>query len=139
MSEPATTPSQTIGPFFHGGLQWADDPVPGPAITVTLRVLDGAGDPVADGLVESWQADADGAFPASGFRRCPADADGVSTFRTVKPATLPAADGGCEAPHLDVSIFCRGLLNRLVTRLYFDDEPRGQPGRSGAGVARRGG
>jgi protocatechuate 3,4-dioxygenase, alpha subunit len=134
------TPSQTIGPFFAVGLPWPDGPevvpegIPG-AVRVGGRVLDGAGDPVPDALVETWQADPDGRFAHPddprgsttpgfrGFGRCPTDAEGRWAIRTVKPGPLPAPDGGTEAPHLDVSVFARGLLNRLVTRIYFPDEP----------------
>ena len=147
------TPSQTIGPFFAVGLPWPDGPevvpegTPG-AIRVAGRVLDGAGDPVPDALVETWQADPQGRFAhpddprgpggsggppgwspggsgTSGFRgfgRCPTDAQGRWAVRTLKPGPLPAPGGGAEAPHLDVSVFARGLLGRLVTRLYFPDE-----------------
>jgi protocatechuate 3,4-dioxygenase, alpha subunit len=134
------TPSQTIGPFFAVGLPWADGPnvvpegTPG-AVRIGGRVLDGAGDPVPDALIETWQADPEGRFahpddprrPAPsgfmGFGRCPTDAEGRWAILTVKPGQLPAPDGGVEAPHLDVSVFARGLLNRLVTRVYFPDEP----------------
>ena len=123
------TPSQTIGPFFAVGLIWPDGPevvpsgTPG-AVRVGGRVLDGAGDPVADALVETWQAGPDGRFAAGsgGFGRCATDAEGRWAVRTVKPGPLPAPDGGTEAPHLDVSVFARGLLHRLVTRIYFPDE-----------------
>jgi protocatechuate 3,4-dioxygenase alpha subunit len=135
-----STPSQTIGPFFAVGLPWPDGPdvvpagTPG-AVLIGGRVLDGAGDPVPDALVETWQADPQGRFahpddprgPAAasggfrGFGRCPTDAEGRWAVRTVKPGPLPAP-GGTEAPHLDVSVFARGLLNRLVTRVYFPDE-----------------
>jgi protocatechuate 3,4-dioxygenase alpha subunit len=133
------TPSQTIGPFFAVALPWADGPdvvpegTPG-AIRIGGRVLDGAGDPVPDALVETWQADPEGRFAhpddprgpaASGFRgfgRCATDAQGRWAIRTLKPGPLPAPDGGVEAPHVDVSVFARGLLNRLVTRIYFPDE-----------------
>jgi len=57
-----------------------------------------------------------------GFGRCPTDTDGRFWFRTLKPGPLPAEDGTVEAPHIDVSVFARGLLNRLVTRMYFPDE-----------------
>ena len=99
------------------------------------RVVDGAGQPVADALVETWQADPQGRFahpddprgPAApgfrGFGRCPTDAEGRWAVRTVKPGPLPAPGGGVEAPHLNVSVFARGLLGRLVTRVYFPDEP----------------
>jgi protocatechuate 3,4-dioxygenase, alpha subunit len=134
------TPSQTIGPFFAVGLPWPDGPdvvadgSPG-ACWIGGRVLDGAGDPVPDALVETWQADPQGRFahpddprgPAApgfrGFGRCPTDAEGRWAVRTVKPGPLPGLGGGVEAPHLNVSVFARGLLGRLVTRVYFPDEP----------------
>lgn len=133
------TPSQTIGPFFAVGLCWPDGPdvvaegTPG-VVWIAGRVLDGAGDPVPDALVETWQADPQGRFahpddprgPATsgfrGFGRCPTDVEGRWAVRTAKPGRLPAPDGGVEAPHLDVSVFARGLLHRLVTRVYFPDE-----------------
>jgi protocatechuate 3,4-dioxygenase alpha subunit len=112
------TPSQTIGPFFAIALPWPDGPfvvpegTPG-AITVSGRVFDGAGEPVPDALVEIWQAD-----PGfRGFGRCPTDAGGAYHFVTLRPGALPP-----EAPHLDVSVFARGLLDRLVTRIYLPDE-----------------
>ncbi len=136
-----TTPSQTVGPYLSIVLPWADGPdVMAPessdAITIVGRLLDGAGQAVPDGLIEVWQADPDGRFPHPddprgaveypgfrGFGRCATDADGAFTFRTVKPGALPDGAGGSEAPHLDVSVFARGLLHRLVTRMYFPDEP----------------
>ena len=141
---PATlplTPSQTIGPFLAIGLPWPDGPyvvpdaAPG-AITITGVVRDGAGDPVPDALVETWQADPDGRFahpddprgpaePPAGFRgfgRCATDEAGRFRFITRRPGALPAPRGGVEAPHLDVSVFARGLLDRVVTRVYFPDE-----------------
>jgi protocatechuate 3,4-dioxygenase, alpha subunit len=134
------TPSQTIGPFFAVGLPWPDGPdvvaegTPG-AFWVGGRVTDGAGDPVSDALVETWQADPAGRFahpddprgPATtgfrGFGRCATDPQGRWAVRTLKPGPLPTPEGAVEAPHLDVSVFARGLLKRLVTRLYFPDEP----------------
>jgi protocatechuate 3,4-dioxygenase, alpha subunit len=136
------TPSQTVGPFFAIGLPWPDGPevVPagtGGAIVITGRVLDGAGDPVPDALVETWQAAPDGSFahpddprarPAGpgpafrGFGRCPTGAGGEYRIVTLRPGPLPCGDGRTEAPHLDVSVFARGLLDRLVTRIYFPDE-----------------
>jgi protocatechuate 3,4-dioxygenase, alpha subunit len=128
------TPSQTIGPFFAVGLPWPDGPdvvadgTPS-ALWIGGQVTDGAGEPVPDALVETWQADPAGRFAggsgASGFRgfgRCATDAEGRWAVRTLKPGPLPAP-GGLEAPHLNVSVFARGLLNRLVTRIYFPDEP----------------
>jgi protocatechuate 3,4-dioxygenase alpha subunit len=133
------TPSQTVGPYLSIVLPWPDGPdvvpegTPG-AITLTGRLTDGAGEPVPDGLIETWQADPQGRFAhpddprgpvAAGFRgfgRCPTDADGRFWFRTLKPGPLPAEDGATEAPHIDVSVFARGMLKRLVTRIYFPDE-----------------
>lgn len=140
---PELTPSQTIGPFLRIALDWPDGPdvvptgTPG-AFVVAGQVIDGNGDPVTDALVETWQADRAGRFahpddprgiavpdPAGfrGFGRCPTDSAGGYRIVTVKPGPLPTPDGGTEAPHLDVSVFARGLLNRVVTRLYFPDEP----------------
>ena len=140
MTEPlGCTPSQTVGPYLAITLPWPDGPdvvpegTPG-AFTVVGRLTDGAGEPVPDGLIETWQADPQGRFahpddprgPVQpgfrGFGRCPTDADGAFWIRTVKPGPLPAGDGGTEAPHLDVSVLARGLLQRLVTRIYFPDE-----------------
>ncbi|WP_416562081.1 protocatechuate 3,4-dioxygenase subunit alpha [Nocardia testacea] len=133
------TPSQTVGPFLHIGLPWPDGPdvvAPGTdgAITVTVTVSDGARTPITDALVEIWQANREGVFehpddprpqtdPAfRGFGRCPADPTGTARFTTVKPGALILGEDATEAPHLNVSIFARGMLNRLVTRLYFPDE-----------------
>ena len=136
------TPSQTIGPFLAIGLPWPDGPfvvpegTPG-AIIISGRVTDGADRPLTDAMVETWQADPDGRFdhegdprgatapPTPGFRgfgRCATDADGRYRIVTVRPGPLPTADGGTEAPHIDVSVFARGLLDRVVTRIYFADE-----------------
>ena len=135
------TPSQTVGPFLGMGLPWPDGPdvvgegTPG-AITITGRLTDGAGDPIPDGLIETWQADPAGRFDhpddprgappgGTGFRafgRCPTGPDGRYRILTLRPGALPSPDGGTEAPHLDVSVFARGLLDRVVTRIYFADE-----------------
>ncbi len=136
------TPSQTVGPFLAIGLPWPDGPsvvppgAPG-AITITGLVLDGAGAPVPDALVETWQADPDSRFdhpddprgavaPAvigfRGFGRSATSTDGSYQIRTLRPGALPGPAGQTEAPHLDVSVFARGLLDRVVTRIYFPDE-----------------
>jgi len=132
------TPSQTVGPFFALGLPWPDGPyvVPeGTAGAIWLRgtILDGEGGPVPDSMVETWQADADGRFDHPddirgtgggfrGFGRDCADADGRYAILTVKPGVVPAANGAPQAPHIDVSVFARGLLKRAITRIYFADE-----------------
>ncbi len=135
------TPSQTVGPFLAIGLPWPDGPevvpqgTPG-AIVITGRVLDGNGQPVPDALVETWQADPDGRFdhpddprgaaaPAvPGFRafgRSATDQQGNYFIVTMRPGALPGPDGGLQAPHIDVSVFARGLLDRVVTRIYLPD------------------
>jgi protocatechuate 3,4-dioxygenase, alpha subunit len=139
---PGMTPSQTVGPYFAMRLPWPDGPfvvpegTPG-AITIIGRLYDGAGNIIPDGLIETWQASPDGRFahpddprgatPAGyrsfrGFGRCPTAPDGSYRIITLKPGPLPASDGSIEAPHLDVSVFARGLLDRVVTRMYFPDE-----------------
>lgn len=143
MSRP-TTPSQTAGPYFGMALPWPDGPfatqpaAPG-AIWISGRIIDGAGDPVPDALIETWQADPDGRFDHAvggdrtgqagkgdgsfrGFARCPTDADGHYAILTLKPGRVVAPDGRLQAPHLDVSVFARGLLKRVITRCYFADE-----------------
>jgi len=134
------TPSQTVGPFLGLGLPWPDGPdgvVAGTPGSFWLRglIVDGAGEPVPDALVETWQADPDGRFdhpddprgahPRPGFRgfaRCPTDADGRWAIRTVRPGRVPGPDGVLQAPHIDVTVLARGLLDRLVSRVYFPDE-----------------
>jgi protocatechuate 3,4-dioxygenase, alpha subunit len=136
------TPSQTVGPFLSIGLPWPDGPdvvPPGTphAIVIAGRVLDGAGEVVPDAIVETWQADPDARFDhpddprgraasaTAGFRgfgRCPTDEHGRYRIVTVRPGRLPCPDGGAEAPHLDVSVFARGILDRVVTRIYLADE-----------------
>lgn len=119
----AVTPAQTVGPFLSLGLDWPDGPhvvepgCPG-SVVIGGRLLDGNGDPVGDGLIETWQVGAD----SRGFGRCLTDAAGAWKVVTVKPQQLPTASGETEAPHLDVSVFARGLLHRVVTRIYFADE-----------------
>jgi protocatechuate 3,4-dioxygenase alpha subunit len=125
------TPAQTVGPFLSIGLAWDAGPyvvaadAPG-AIRLGGHVYDGAGDPVPDALVETWQADADGMLTPSrscrGFGRSATDAAGRWSVRTVKPGVPRSADGSTQAPHIDVSVFARGLLDRVVTRVYFADE-----------------
>ncbi len=137
-----TTPSQTVGPYFAIGLPWPEGPhavadgTPG-AITITGMVYDGAGQPVPDSLIEIWQADPEGRFAdlyghggeseLAGFRGFARygveDGDGQFSIVTVKPGRVPALDGGLQAPHIDVSVFARGMLHRCVTRIYFADEP----------------
>jgi len=140
-ASPGPTPWQTVGPFFHYALPYdAGSQVAGPsrpgAFTLHGHVYDGAGDPVPDALVEVWQADESGAFHeqpgifeapvAEGFRgfgRCPTDEAGQWSFTTVRPAGVPTASGEPQAPHLAMSVFARGMLRRVVTRVYLPDSP----------------
>ena len=124
MSRPGPTPSQTIGPFFRFGLEWmaGRDLVPARhpgRVVVKGRVLDGDESAVPDAMVEVWQARCVEAPPGwTGFGRCLTDDQGCYQFATAKP--VPPGDG--QAPHLELSVFARGLLQRLVTRIYFSDE-----------------
>lgn len=138
-----STPSQTVGPYLALGLEWSDGPhvvgegAPG-AIWLRGKVFDGAGEPVPDAVVETWQADGEGRFdhPADprgavsrpgfrGFGRCTTNSDGSYGIRTVVPGAVPAGlagpEGLMQAPHIDVSVLARGLLHRVVTRVYFPE------------------
>jgi protocatechuate 3,4-dioxygenase, alpha subunit len=119
------SPSQTIGPFFGFALPWHEGPsvvapgTPG-AVLVEGRLLDGGSAPVPDGLIETWQLGPPG---IRGFGRAATDAEGRYAILTLKPDPVPDASGAVHAPHLAVSVFARGLLKRVVTRIYFPDEP----------------
>jgi protocatechuate 3,4-dioxygenase alpha subunit len=138
MTEPtrklAQTPSQTIGPFFAFGLPYEGGPqlVPGwssLAIRLHGTVLDGAGAPIPDALVEIWQADERGNLPQgqgslsrdgytfTGFGRDATTRAGEYGFTTLKPGTVHG-----KAPYVLVTVFARGLTHHLFTRAYFDDE-----------------
>lgn len=137
------TPSQTVGPYFGMALGRDGDNVlagPGAAghrIRIEGRVLDGTGAPVEDALVEVWQANAAGRYrhpldaredlpldaQLTGFGRCETDFDtGRYWFETVKPGPVPHPDGGLQAPHVNLIVQARGVLNPLFTRIYFPDE-----------------
>ena len=134
----STTPSQTVGPYFSIGLPWEDGPLVVPDGDVWIRghVLDGEREPIPDALIETWQADPSGVYRAEGFRgfgRCPTDEEGAYAIRTVKPGRV-----GDQAPHIAVSVFARGLLDRVVTRIYFpEDDHDGDPVLSGLDEAAR--
>ena len=138
---PPLTPSQTVGPFFailvpeRGRVRLRADGAAGAPIRVEGAVRDGSGAAVPDALIEIWQADAGGRFrhpedprrdrrdPSfTGFGRVHTNPDGRFGIETIKPGRVPGP-GGLQAPHLLVGLFARGLLARLVTRIYFDDEP----------------
>jgi protocatechuate 3,4-dioxygenase alpha subunit len=135
------TPSQTVGPYFAIGLPWAQGPhavelgTVG-AFTIRGTIYDGHGEPIPDHLMETWQADPDGRFadmhgyggPSElmgfrGFARLGAeDGDGSFEILTVKPGRVEDRGGRLQAPHLAVTLMARGMLNRVVTRIYFADE-----------------
>ena len=160
-----TTSSQTIGPYLHIGMTWlvdenmAPDGVSGERVTLEGRMIDADGTPVNDAMVEIWQANAHGKYAHpedardlpieksfSGFGRVYTDEDGRFRVRTVKPGRVPGPDGTLQAPHLNVTIFMRGLLRHLITRVYFpgDDHDadavlaRVPAGRRETLIARRG-
>ncbi|MDA3919769.1 MAG: protocatechuate 3,4-dioxygenase subunit alpha [Salinisphaera sp.] len=142
------TPSQTAGPYVHIGLALdvaglpereheidnvlAEPEAEGQRIELAGVVLDGAEQPVADILVEAWQADANGnyvtefafnnVFNSFGRAAPAADDAGHWRFRTVKPGRLPYAGGIDMAPHVNLMLFARGINIHLHTRVYFDDE-----------------
>ncbi|MEP6843837.1 MAG: protocatechuate 3,4-dioxygenase subunit alpha [Pseudolysinimonas sp.] len=135
MSEFAQTPSQTVGPFYGYALplEGGDEVVPpwrAGSIRVHGTVFDGAGDPIPDAIVETWQADPNGRrvtergvltrdpYGFSGFGRMTVNGDGHWSVTTLKPgSTAPHA-----APFVLVTVFARGLLHHLFTRMYFGDE-----------------
>jgi protocatechuate 3,4-dioxygenase alpha subunit len=133
------TPSATVGPYLAIGLTWPDGSWAAAEGTeggfwIRGRVFDGAGEVVPDALVETWQADPDGGFPSPedprgesshpgfrGYARSQTITGGYEVF-TLKPGRVPDGEGGRQAPHIDVSLFARGILDRVVTRIYFADE-----------------
>ncbi len=135
------TPSQTVGPFFHLGLDrpgWADLTAEGPSgerIVVEGQVTDGDGAPVPDALLELWQANAAGRYAHPddartekpldpcfrGFGRVATAADGRFRLITIRPGPVPGRGNALQAPHIAVAIFARGLLKQLFTRIYFAD------------------
>jgi protocatechuate 3,4-dioxygenase alpha subunit len=136
------TPSQTVGPFFHFALPnekfetLVTEQTKGERIRVEGRVLDGDGAPLPDALIEIWQANADGRYdhpddrqqdkeldPAfHGWGRSATDNEGRFRFLTIKPGPVPGPGNTLQAPHINVTVFARGMLKHLVTRLYFDGE-----------------
>jgi protocatechuate 3,4-dioxygenase alpha subunit len=128
------TPAQTVGPFFGFALPFGDGPRVAPewhpdAIRIGGQVLDGAGEPVPDALVELWQPDGHGMITREtgsirrdergfcGFGRCGTDSEGAYWFTTVKPGAV-----GGAAPHAALLVFARGLLKPVATRIYFPDD-----------------
>lgn len=135
------TGSQTVGPYLHIGLaalyrdNLLDDENDAHRIVISGQIIDGDGAPVPDGMVEIWQADAEGIYPDPqderaaqvqggfrGFGRVATDAQGRFRFTTIKPGRVPGPDDVLQASHIMVSVFARGLIKRLATRIYFPDD-----------------
>lgn len=141
----ASTPTQTVGPYFSLGLMPGADNVlarsdtPGEAIRIEGRVFDGDGDPLFNVLLEVWQANAEGRYahpldlwplPADpdfiGFGRASTNAEGHYWFETIKPGPVPANEGGEQAPHILLLVHASGIPYPLVTRIYFAGDPRNE-------------
>lgn len=141
------TPSQTAGPYVHIGLaleaagnptrdqeiwnRMAKADAPGQHILLIGRVYDGNGHLVRDSFLEFWQANHQGVYdaafdlekPFNCFGRTATTFDaGEWTLHTVKPGVVKNAAGVPMAPHINVTLFARGINIHLQTRLYFDDE-----------------
>lgn len=135
------TPSQTVGPFFALGLTrnatnvLASDATQGEKIRVEGQVIDGDGQPVPDAMVEIWQANASGRYnhpddkqekpldPSfMGWGRSGTDKTGLFSFETIKPGPVPGPDDSVQAPHINVTVFARGMLVHAYTRIYFSGE-----------------
>ena len=115
------TPSQTVGPYLSIGLTWPDgvfaaEPEAPGGLWLRGNLFDGEGEPVPDGLIESWQANPDGSFDSTedprgaaawprfrGYARSATDATGGFEIHTLKPGPVPDGDGGRQAPHLNLS------------------------------------
>ena len=138
---PGLTPSQTIGPFFHHALAFersdrlAAAAARGRRIVVQGALRDGRAEPIAEGMIEIGQANAAGRYrhpddaqarpvdPAfDGFGRVQTAEDGSFSFETVMPGSVPGPADVPQAPHLVLAVHARGLLQALVTRVYFEDE-----------------
>ena len=145
--------SQTAGPYVHigctpnftgihgvydqdlGSGSLVNEQTRGERVTIRGRVIDGAGTPLRDALVEIWQADADGFYNSPsetrgkadpnffGWARCPGDMEtGEFVFKTIMPGRVPFRDGRLMAPHVNFWIVARGINLGLNTRMYFSDE-----------------
>jgi protocatechuate 3,4-dioxygenase alpha subunit len=122
-----TTTSQTIGPYWHllEDKSWADLTrfgAEGEVITLTGRVIDGAGNPLTDACVEIWQSAPPASENFTGFGRAATDDTGGFRFKTIKPIAVPGPGNSQQAPHLALTLLARGLLVHLCTRVYFAGE-----------------
>lgn len=133
------TASQTVGPFFHLGCtacgtveNLVKPETKGEWILLTCRVIDGDGVPINDAMIEIWQANTEGKYnhpddrqakaldpTFNGFGRMATDENGICAFKTIRPGRVPGNNGELQAAHINVSVFARGVLKRLATRIYF--------------------
>ena len=133
-----TSGSQTVGPFFRIGLEHLCARGEGNAagsedeVTIRGRVIDGAGNPVPDAMLEIWHADGEGRYSslepndrgrAAGFTRAATGSDGCFAFSIRKPGAIATEPECRQGPHVAVLVFARGLMRHLLTRMYFPDEP----------------
>jgi protocatechuate 3,4-dioxygenase, alpha subunit len=135
------TPSQTVGPFYSIGLtdramnRLVSDSTQGQRIRIEGQVIDGDGMPVPDAMIEIWQANAYGRYnhpedkqekpldqSFTGWGRSGTDPNGCYFFDTIKPGPVPAAEASVQAPHINMTVFARGMLVHAFTRIYFSDE-----------------
>ena len=137
------TGSQTVGPFFHLGCSnpfsvpvIAGPLVKGEHIKFICTLYDAEGTLLPDAMIEIWQANSEGKYnhPEDdqekeidqgfrGFGRMASDKSGCCGFETIKPGRVPGWNDKLQAPHLEISVFARGVLKRLVTRAYFAGDP----------------
>lgn len=132
----AASPHQTAGPYWHliDHPEWADllrpdgpnQAAEGEGMILSGTVTDGTGARVTDAMVELWQADAQGRYDGGfqGFGRCRTDAQGRYRFTTLRPGPVAGRGNAVQAPHIQLTLFARGLLAHLTTRAYFADDPR---------------
>jgi protocatechuate 3,4-dioxygenase beta subunit len=140
-------PTELTGPLFGEGrisaadadlTRDADGEAVGQRIVVTGRLVDEQARPIGNSLVEIWQANAAGRYrhpadrwPApldphfTGLGRTLTDADGCYSFLTVRPGAYPWRnhDNAWRPAHLHFSLFGRAFVQRLVTQMYFPDDP----------------
>jgi protocatechuate 3,4-dioxygenase, alpha subunit len=136
------TPSQTVGPFYAIGLTnrtlnlLANETTQGQRVRIEGQVFDGDGQPIPDVMVEIWQANAYGRYnhpddkqekpldaTFTGWGRSGTDENCFYSFETIKPGTVPGQNDSVQAPHVNVTVFARGMLVHAFTRIYFSDEP----------------
>lgn len=141
MAKLMQTPSQTVGPFLAIGMTHegedvlVNDQTSGQRIIITGTLHDGDGEPITDGVIEIWQADAQGIYSHPddprhekadkhfrGAGRSDTADNGQFSFKTIKPGSVTWDDNQTQAPHINVRVFGRGMLVHAITRLYFSDE-----------------